>query len=506
MATPLRIGVHTAYDGTPQTFYPIVVVGAGSSGIATGCRLKQKYGFDQFCILERQDGIGGTWWANRYPGVVCDVPTLFYSFSFAPNYRSRTIFLSGCEYVEYLYTVIERAGIADKIQLNTEVISAEWIEQDAEWELEIRHRSGNEKTGMNQASDGENCGKTIRAKTMISAVGILVQPNGWPAEVPGRDAFYGQVLHSSQWPAKTNFDGRDVVLIGAGCSAAQIVPVLLQTNIKSLTQVMRSPPWFFPRIEEPGGKAAYAKWAPRIYGTVPGMVLLMRMLICCLSEALWYAVFQRWSAKLRRRAEAACLSHMRALAPAKYHAMLTPRYSLGGKRRVFDNDWLKSMDDHVSRTELTVGNWEPNSSDAEPITYHGDVVVLATGFNATHFLQGISIIGRQGLSLHGIWATRGGAHAYMGTAVDGFPNLFMIMGPNTFVGHTSAIRAIENNIGYVCRLIQPILRGAVLILEPKTEAVQKWVDDIRRDMKTTVLADCESWYNGNGVYNSVMYP
>ncbi|KAE8353276.1 hypothetical protein BDV28DRAFT_165050 [Aspergillus coremiiformis] len=506
MVGHLRICIRNAYDGTPQVFYPVVVIGAGPSGIATACRLKQKCGFDQFRIFDRQDGIGGTWWANRYPGVVSRrsqdiLPTVFYSFSFAPNYHSRTIFPTGREYVEYLHSVAERAELIDKIQLNTEVISMEWIEQDAEWELWICHRNPERETGTTEEQSTSHHGKreeVIRAKVVISAVGILSKPNEWPADVPNRDAFDGQILHSSQWPVESDLDEKDIVLVGSACSAAQIAPALLRSNIKSLTHIIRTPPWFVPRMEEPGGEAAYAKWAPWIYSTIPGLGFL------------------REHVRLRQQAEASCLAHMRALAPAKYHAMLTPTYSLGSRRRIFDNNWLKSMSDprytltnrsllSVQGTEVTVGSKEPNPPE-EPDVYHADVLILATGFNATPFLQSVAVHGRQGLSMHGIWATRGGAHAYMGTAMDGFPNFFMIMGPNTFVGHTSAIMSIENNIDYVLRLIQPVLRGDVESLEPKATAVQSWLHDIRRDMKDTLFEGCPSWYNGNGAYNSVMYP
>ncbi|EIT79059.1 putative flavoprotein [Aspergillus oryzae 100-8] len=481
MAGSLRIRVENAYDGAPRTFYPVVVIGAGASGIAAGCRLKQKCGCDQFRVFDRQSGIGGTWWRNRYPGVVSimqDRPAFFYSFSFAPNYLSKTIFPSGRDYIDYLYNVVERAGIADKIQLNTEVISLEWIEKDAEWEQYISQVYGQDSRGKKTEAV-----EIVRAKVVISAVGVLAESSEWPSSVASRDTYNGQLLHSARWPDKISLDGQDVVLVGSGCSAAQIAPALLQTKVKSLTQIMRTAPWLVPRVEEPGGRDAYAKWAPRIYGMIPG---------------------------LRYTEEASCLAHMRALAPITYHDQLTPTYQLGCKRRIYDNDWLRGMHDprfmlesrpwrSVADTSITVGDGD-NAK-----TYHADTLILATGFEATQFLQPISVVGRHGLSLHGLWATRGGPHAYLGTAVDGFPN-FLILGPNTFSGHTSVIMAIENSVDHAMRLIAPILDGQVESIEPKTIAVQTWLTGIRRDMASTVFASCQSWYNGGGRYNSVMYP
>ncbi|RAQ47304.1 dimethylaniline monooxygenase [Aspergillus flavus] len=506
MAGSLRIRVENAYDGAPRTFYPVVVIGAGASGIAAGCRLKQKCGCDQFRIFDRQSGIGGTWWSNRYPGVACDVPAFFYSFSFAPNYLSKTIFPSGRDYIDYLYNVVERAGIADKIQLNTEVISLEWIEKDAEWELYISQVYGQDSRGKKTEAV-----EIVRAKVVISAVGVLVEPTEWPSSVASRDTYNGQLLHSARWPDKISLDGQDVVLVGSGCSAAQIAPALLQTKVKSLTQIMRTAPWLVPRVEEPGGRDAYAKWAPRIYGMIPGLGYTVRMLLCIVSELLWYTAFQRPNGRLRKQEEASCLAHMRALAPITYHDQLTPTYQLGCKRRIYDNDWLRGMHDprftlesrpwrSVADTSITVGDGD-NAK-----TYHADTLILATGFEATQFLQPISVVGRHGLSLHGLWATRGGPHAYLGTAVDGFPNFFLILGPNTFAGHTSVIMAIENSVDHAMRLIAPILDGQVESIEPKTIAVQTWLTGIRSDMASTVFASCQSWYNGGGRYNSVMYP
>ena len=445
-------------------------------------------------------------WLSLIKMLMYGRPALFYSFSFAPNYLSKTIFPSGRDYVDYLYNVVECAGIADKIQLNTEVMSLEWIEKDAEWELHVSQVYGQDPRGKETKAV-----ETVRAKVVISAVGVLVEPSEWPSGVASRDAYNGQLLHSARWPDKINLDGQDVVLVGSGCSAAQIAPALLQTKVKSLTQIMRTPPWLVPRVEEPGGRDAYSKWAPRIYGTIPGLGYTVRMLLCIVSELLWYTAFQRPNGRLGKQEEASCLAHMRALAPIAYHDQLTPNYQLGCKRRIYDNDWLRGMHDprfmlesrpwrSAADTSITVGDGE-NAK-----TYRADTLILATGFEATQFLQPISVVGRHGLSLHGLWATRGGPHAYLGTAVDGFPNFFLVLGPNTFAGHTSVMMAIENSVDHAMRLIAPVLNGQVESVEPKTIAVQTWLADIRRDMARTVFAGCQSWYNGGGGYNSVMYP
>lgn len=217
-------------------------------------------------------------WLSVEKVLMQDRPAFFYSFSFAPNYLSKTIFPSGRDYIDYLYNVVKRAGIADKIQLNTEVISLEWIEKDAEWEQYISQVYGQDSRGKKTEAV-----EIVRAKVVISAVGVLAESSEWPSSVASRDTYNGQLLHSARWPDKISLDGQDVVLVGSGCSAAQIAPALLQTKVKSLTQIMRTAPWLVLRVEEPGGRDAYAKWAPRIYGMIPGLRYTVRMLLCIVS-------------------------------------------------------------------------------------------------------------------------------------------------------------------------------------------------------------------------------
>ena len=396
-----------------------------------------------------------------------------------------------------------------------------WIEADQEWEVVLQHLAGERSSSKGPPFDQDEyqAGKiVIRAKVVVSGAGVLVEPNEWPKDVSGKDSFTGKVIHSARWPEDLDLDNKDVVVAGSGCSAAQIVPALLQTKIKSLTQVIRTPPWIVSRVEEPGSKETYAKWAPQIYGTLPLLGYSVRILICWTAELLWYSAFQRRNVRLRRYSEKAHLNHMYQLAPRKYHSIREPKYSLGCKRRVYDNEWLRSMSDprftlthqpllSAEGGTIKVGERQANATSlACSQTHPADIFILATGFQATQFLQPLSIIGRQGHSLHSLWAERGGAQAYMGTSLDNFPNFFMLMGPNTFVGHTSVMISIENSIKYILKMIRPVLVGDIVSLEPKSEATEKWTSDIRRDMKNTVFEGCQSWYNGNGAWNSVMYP
>ncbi|KAL4886224.1 hypothetical protein BJY04DRAFT_229345 [Aspergillus karnatakaensis] len=443
---------------TSSTFYQVVIIGAGAGGIAAACLLKKR-GIERFRVYEREPHIGGTWWTNRYPGVVrnlfseAEQGTALYSFSFAPNYQSKTIYPSGADFVEYLVTVVQRAGISDKFQLASEVRTVKWVADASEWELHISHSTTKDVAARTEI---------IRAEVVISAIGILKEP----------------IIHSARWPADVNLGGKRIVVVGSGCSAAQIVPTILQNSaIESVTQIMRTPPWVIPRLEEPGGQEVYAKWAPRVLGAVPFLGFLMRMLICFVAETHWFTIFKAGSVKGREQAETVSCAHMVKHAPTQYHSMLRPSYPIGCKRRVVDSDWLKSM--HDSRFTLAHGSLVgvqgvkvlmlgPDPELQEAATFSADTMILATGFDISGLKHYMNITGREGMTLQDVWAMRGG--------------------PNTLTGHTSVIMMIENTLQYILRMIQPVLTGDVSAIEPKPEAVQRWTQDIRRDTDQTNVA------------------
>ena len=212
---------------------------------------------------------------------------------------------------------------------------------------------------------------------------------------------------------------------------------------------------------------------------------------------------------------------MRSKIPEKYHKIMTPQYSYGCKRRVFDNAWLKSMNNpkfkltiqplkRVETQGVTLGPLDVEASASrmplDETTLPADIIVLATGFEATRFLHPLTVYGRFAISIHYQWEVRGGPQAYMGTAMDGFPNFFMVVGPNTFVGHSSVIMGIESTIRYILKIISPVLNGDAVKVEPKKEAAVRWTTDIQQFMKKTVFAGCKSWYADERGWNSAMYP
>ncbi|CDM28030.1 hypothetical protein DTO013E5_4037 [Penicillium roqueforti] len=527
-----------AYGKDAHTYYPVLIVGAGESGVAMGCRLKEVLGTDQFRIFERQSGIGGTWWINRYPGIACDVPATFYSFSFALKKDWSTLHPPGPEIAQYLADVCERYQIVDKIQLNTDVKELRWIGDDEEWEVTLSHlvpgtgdltqherdriaaQDGHQKIYVNT--------EIVRAKVVVSGVGGLVEPNTWPKDIPGIEHFEGDIMHTARWNNQIDLKDKNVIMIGSGCSAAQVVPELAkpEANVRSITQLMRTPPWVEPDTISPEYLPVYEKWSPRLVTNLPGLALFMRCVVFLIMEKNFQDMFTdtAWSRRARPQLEKKFLDHMRQIAPEKYYEILTPNYSLGCKRRVIGGTWYRSLNapnvelttqplTRVNAKSVTLGtgrHYPPHKSEdaVEVREIPADVIIMANGFETNQWLHPLKVIGREGKDLEEVWAERGGAQAYQGIAMDSFPNFFIIFGPNTATGHTSVIFATENAVNYSLNFIKPILDGQVSSYEVKEDAEREWTQQVQDALQKSVFrrGACSSWYITADGWNSTTYP
>ncbi|KAI9670674.1 MAG: hypothetical protein M1831_005894 [Alyxoria varia] len=549
-AYPNKICRLNGYSEDAITYIPVVVIGAGESGIAFGCRLKEKLGFDQFRIFDRQAGPGGTWWINRYPGCACDVPAIFYSFSFSPNHAWTSFHPPGPEIVTYLNDVCTAYSMTDKIQCNTDVSSCVWDDSSQTWVVHLQHlvpgvgdlsSADREKLAHEKGSEAVcTHEETVRAKIVISCVGGLVEPNDFPKGVPGADSFKGDLFHSARWRHDVNLNDKEVVVVGSGCSAAQLVPRLTKPpfNAKKVTQIMRSPPWVQARPTPPGGEELWSKYSPLVLGNVPLAGVTLRWLIAAGMESFWplFRMDER-GARGRKKHEKQLLAHLHETVPKKYHDMLTPNYSVFCKRILPDASWypglndpkielttqpLKSVDEDgvtlgAGRTyppedasssstskEEVASNDESAESESEPDIEQAyperhlkaDTLILANGYRTSIWLHPLKVHGRGGHDLVSEMTRRGGPQAYQGTAMDSFPNFFLIFGPNTATGHSSVILATENMVNYALKMIKPVLDGTASSVEVKKEAEEKWTRDVQTASKNTVFINggCGNWY------------
>lgn len=416
----------------------------------------------------------------------------------------------------------------DKVQLNTEVSELRWLEEEEKWEATIsllvpgtgdltaRERQARKTAGGEKAIYVSK--ETIRAKVVISAVGKLVEPKAWPENVPGIEEFAGQIIHTARWDPDIDLKGKDVIVVGTGCSAAQVVPELIKPHInaKSVTQLMRSPPWVFPDIFSADNLQRWERYMPWLLRYIPGLVQIVRLVMFLVTELGYLRFFS--SVPLvdgqRTRLEEKLLTYMKTAVPKKYHETLTPHYQVGCKRRVIDAEWFRSLQHpNVELSALPLKRVEKDAvilekASDEETRLHADVIILANGYETTSLLHPLSVKGRGGKDLHELWNERGGPQAYLGLAIDKFPNFFLVFGPNTSVGHTSVLIDIENAVNYSLNFIRPIINGEISTYEVKEEACRVWTDEVQTASKRTVWMSggCRNWYVTENEWNTMIYP
>jgi len=440
----------------------IAIVGAGPAGLAMGMQLVRA-GITDFTIFERSPGVGGTWHDNRYPGAACDVPSHLYCFSFAPKPDWQHKFARQPEIEAYFNDCVTRAQLGPHLRLATEVHGARFV--DGEWHLDT--------------SAGE-----VTANVLVSGTGQLNRPR-LPA---GFEAFAGKMFHSARWDASYDFTGKRVVVIGSGASAVQIVPELAKVAAQ-LTVFQRSPAYVIPRKDRP-----YSRLVKWLFTHVPFVRRAYRSFIYWSLESRFTALHRgsvmgkltRWMA----------LRHLRKqVADPVLRTQLTPDYPVGCKRIVISDDWYPALQRaNVSLVTSAIASVTRDGVIAADGTRHeADAIVFATGFDTTSFLAPMQIVGAGGIALHDAW--RGGAEAHRGIAVAGFPNLFLLYGPNTNLGHSSILFMIECQVHYIVRCMQELEKRGARALAVKPAAMARTNEQLQQALaRTTWSADCSSWY------------
>ena len=449
--------------------HEVAIVGAGFGGLGMAIRLRRSG--RRFVVLEKADRVGGTWRENTYPGAGCDVPSHLYSFSFHPGRWARR-YAGQAEILRYLEELAEAHGLGPHLRFGAEVRSAEFDEDTGAWRL---------VTGD---------GRALTAGAVVSSVGQLNRPA--LAEIPGRERFLGPSWHTAHWHHDCPLDGRRVAVIGTGASAIQVVPEIAP-RAGRLHVFQRSAPYVIPKPDRPYGRLARA-----LFARVPLLRRADRLRIYLLGELLAAALVG--SPALRRTLESRWRSFMESqVADPELRARCTPDYVVGCKRILFSNDWYPALQRPSVElvTEPVTAITEHGVRTADGAEREVDAIVHATGFQATGFLQPMRVTGLGGRDLHEAW--RDGAEAYRGVVVSGFPNFFMLYGPNTNLGSNSIIYMLEAQIGYVDRALDALRRRRLRWLDVRGEVqaeFNRWVDAL--SSRTVWETGCHSWYTTGG--------
>ena len=444
----------------------MAIIGSGFGGVAAAVRLLQA-GVDDLVVFERSDDVGGVWRANTYPGAACDVPSHLYSFSFAPKADWSRRFAPQAEIHQYLRDVARDFGVLPHVRFRTEVLAAQFDEDAARWRLEL--------------SDGT----VHEADAVVAACGQLSRPST-PA-VPGLDTFRGARFHSAEWDHAHDLTGERVAVLGTGASAIQFVPRIAE-HAAAVTVFQRSAPYVLPKRDRPYGAVSRS-----LFARVPGLLRASRWANYCNNElrSLGFNTEPRLLAGhvLRYR------RHLRrTVADPVLREQLTPTDPMGCKRVLISNEWYRAL--QLPQVELCtdrVVEVRPHSVvTADGTEREVDTIVLGTGFATTEFLVPMRVTGRGGRDLHAQWA--GGASAYLGTAVPGFPSFWTLYGPNTNLGHNSILFMIETQVAWVVQAVQQLQRGAAWV-DVRPEAAQAFDEWVQTRTRRTVFAGgCTSWY------------
>jgi cation diffusion facilitator CzcD-associated flavoprotein CzcO len=427
----------------------------------------QRHGFGRFTIFEKADGVGGVWRDNTYPGAGCDVPSHLYSYSFERRSNWSRHFPKQPEILDYLETCVGEHGLRAKLRLGTEVTSATWDDDRAKWTLTTAE--GNQQ----------------RFDVVVWGLGQLNRPR-WP-EIEGLDTFGGTVFHSARWNHDHDLTGERVAVIGNGASSVQFVPPIAEKTAK-LHQFQRSPNWLLPKPDAPFSKAEI-----RRFSRIPLWERINRSKIYALFEVRWLALRSgSKSGKLARDIGTKFITSQ--VADPELRAKLIPDYPVGCKRILISNDYLSTLcrDDVAVVTDPIVRVEADAIVTADGTRREVDTIIVATGFEATDFLAPVEIVGRDGRRLHAEW--KRGAAAYQGIAVPGYPNLFILYGPNTNLGHNSIIFMLESQYRYVLANLRRLRDGARAV-DVRPEAASRYDAWVTKALHRTVWeAGCDSWY------------
>jgi cation diffusion facilitator CzcD-associated flavoprotein CzcO len=456
----------------------VAIVGSGFSGLGMAIRLRQQ-GLHDFVVLERGDEVGGTWHYNTYPGCACDVPSHLYSFSFAPNPGWSQTYSPQPEIRDYLRRCADEFGIRPHLRLRHEVTAAEWDEDARRWRIETSQGS-------------------LSARVLVSGMGPLTEPK--VPDIPGLDDFEGETFHSARWNHDYDLTGKRVASIGTGASAIQYVPEI-QPKVERLHVFQRTPPWIAPHSNRP-----ITALERRIYRALPAAQRLVRGGVYAAREALVLGFVK--DPRLMGIVERVARHHMRSqISDPELIEKVTPDYTIGCKRILPSNRWYPALDQ--PNVELVTGGVKEvrrgSVVSGDGVERPVDAIVFGTGFQVTDMPATRYLRGRDGELLFDVW--KRSPRAYLGTAAPGFPNLFLLLGPNTGLGHGSMVYMIESQIQYVMDALRVMRERDLETVEVQPAAVERYNESLERRIEGTVWnTGCSSWYLDDTGRNATQWP
>jgi cation diffusion facilitator CzcD-associated flavoprotein CzcO len=464
---------------TDTTSVRVAIVGSGFGGLGAAIALKRA-GIEDFVVFERADDVGGTWRANTYPGCQCDVPSTLYSFSFAPNPEWTNTYPFQQEIWDYLRRVTRENGIEPHLRLNHDVQAGEWDDERKRW---IIHTSGG----------------TYEAQFAVLGVGALSEPSLPP--IPGLDRFEGTLFHSAEWDHGHDLTGERVAAIGTGASSIQFIPKI-QPRVGALQVYQRTPPWILPHPGRP-----IREWERALWRRLPRSQWLWRAGVYAARESMVLGLTVE--PRLLAGAELVARAHIRAhIGDPELRAKLTPSYRLGCKRILISDDYYPALaQPNVELVTSGIREVRPHSIvDAHGVEREVDTIICGTGFQVTSPPAADYVRGQDGTLLSEAW--RGGMSAYLGTTIAGFPNAFLLSGPNTGLGHTSIVYMLESQIAYVMSALRTMEEAGVDAIDVRPEVQAAYRDEMQRKLRRTVWnsGGCKSWYLDASGRNTTLWP
>ena len=450
----------------------VVIVGSGFAGLCMGIKLQQA-GYRDFVILEKADGLGGTWRENTYPGAECDVPSALYSYSFEHNPEWEYKWSGQKQILKYQHDTAAKHGLDKFIRFKQEVCSAVFNDDTQRWLVTTQS------------------GHQFDTQHFVTAVGQLHKT--FTPKIKAVEQFCGEVFHSAQWNHSINLAGLNVGVIGNAASAVQLVPEVAKAAAQ-LTVFQRSPNWTLPKVDRP-----YHKWEQRLSMNFPWVARMYRWFIWATGEygilpAINGNRLARWAVRK------ACLKNINdAIKDPVLRASLIPDYPVGAKRVLFSDHYFPTLaNSHVSLDTHGIDSFTADGIKNKVGTeYQLDVVIYATGFETNPFLADIDVSGSAGLSIRDAWSK--GAQAYLGMTSNGFPNMYLLYGPNTNLGHTSIIIMLEAQVNYIVEMIRSIDEKGMMACEVKHHAEEAYNNEIQSRLRRMAFSKvANSWYIDGG--------